>query len=305
MLLHLGRVLLLVVSSADTAREILKTQDLNFCTRPSLLTLKRLSYNIQDVALAPYNEYWREMRRIFVHKLLSPKRVHSFGAVRAEEVANMVNSISKSCSSMRSVDLAEELLSLTNRVICRIAFGKSYQGRNFDGGKFSEFVHKFMALSGSFSALELHYLKIVVKETLRLHTIAPLLIPRECMNHCKVNGYDISPKTRVMVNVWAIGRNPEYWDNPDMFFPERFEGSSIDYMGQHFEFLPFGAGRRICPAMTMGNLHVELALANLLYCFDWKLPSGMQIEDIDMEEGTGISLHKKSPLLLVPSKYNW
>ncbi|KAK9155964.1 hypothetical protein Sjap_003444 [Stephania japonica] len=152
---------------------------------------------------------------------------------------------------------------------------------------------------------QLHYLKIVVKETLRLHTIAPLLIPRECMNHCKVNGYDISPKTRVMVNVWAIGRNHEYWDNPDMFFPERFEGSSIDYKGQHFEFLPFGAGRRICPAMTMGILHVELALANLLYCFDWKLPSGMQIEDIDMEEGTGISLHKKSPLLLVPSKYTW
>ncbi|KAK9152021.1 hypothetical protein Syun_010330 [Stephania yunnanensis] len=95
------------------------------------------------------------------------------------------------------------------------------------------------------------YLMMVVKETLRLHPPAPLLAPRECMNQCKVNGYDISPGTRVMVNVWAIGRNHEYWNDPDEFCPERFD-SLIDYKGQHFEFLPFGSGRRICPGMTMG-----------------------------------------------------
>ncbi|KAK9133628.1 hypothetical protein Scep_013156 [Stephania cephalantha] len=438
MLLRLGRVPLLVVSSAETAREILKTQDLNFCTRSSLLTLKRLSYNFLDVAFSPHSEYWKEMRRIFVQELMSSKRVHSFAPVRGEEVANMVDSISKSCAcSMRPVDLTEELFSLTNRVICRIAFGKSYQGRKFDGGKFSEVVYEVMAVLGTFSASDfypssriawavdmitglkgrlercfrdfdkfyqqiidehleraenkqdddeeeeeeediidvligimrdqssaihitadhikavimniflggvdtgaivmvwamtelarkpelmkkaqeeirtsvgnkgnyveegdlnqLHYLKMIVKETLRMHPPGPLLVPRECMNQCKVNGYDISPGTRAMVNVWAIGRNPEYWDNPDEFCPERFEDSIIDYKGQQFEFLPFGGGRRVCPGMTMGVLNVELALANLLYCFDWKLPNGMNVEDIDMDEGAGLAIHKKSPLFL-------
>ncbi|KAK9155414.1 hypothetical protein Sjap_002894 [Stephania japonica] len=83
---------------------------------------------------------------------------------------------------------------------------------------------------------------MVVKETLRLHPPAPLLAPRECMNHCKVNGYDISPGTRVMVNVWATGRNLEYWYNLNEFRPERFEDSSVDYKGQHFDLLRLGAG---------------------------------------------------------------
>ncbi|KAK9155496.1 hypothetical protein Sjap_002976 [Stephania japonica] len=145
---------------------------------------------------------------------------------------------------------------------------------------------------------------MVVKEILRLHPPAPLLIPRECMDQCKVNGYDISPGTWVMVNMWAIGRNHEYWDNPDEFCPERFKNSSIDYKGQDFEFLPFGGGRRICPALNLGMLHVELSLANLLCCFDWALPSGMNVEDIEMDEEGGLAVHKKSPLFLLPIKYN-
>ncbi|KAK9108252.1 hypothetical protein Syun_024263 [Stephania yunnanensis] len=152
---------------------------------------------------------------------------------------------------------------------------------------------------------QLPYLKMIVKETLRMHPPGVLLIPRECMTHCKINGYDICPKTRVMVNVWAIGRSPDHWHNPNEFIPERFEDSSVDYKGQHFEYLPFGGGRRICPGMTMGVLNVELALANLLYCFDWKLPSGMKVEDIDMEEEGGLTVHKKSPLKLVPVKYDF
>ncbi|KAK9133610.1 hypothetical protein Scep_013138 [Stephania cephalantha] len=157
MTLHLGRVPLLVVSTAETAREILKTQDLNFCTRPALFSLKRLSYNFLDVGFAPYSEYWREVRKIFVQELVRVKRVHSFGPVRAEEVANLVDSISKSCAyTMRPVDLTEELFSLTTRVICRIAFGKSYQGGEVDSGKFLEVVYEAMAILGSFSASDFY-----------------------------------------------------------------------------------------------------------------------------------------------------
>ncbi|KAL5552765.1 hypothetical protein UlMin_040166 [Ulmus minor] len=119
---------------------------------------------------------------------------------------------------------------------------------------------------------QLQYLKMIVKETLRLHSPAPLLLPRETISQFKLGDYDINPKTLVQVNVWAIGRDPDYWNCPEEFFPERFSDGSIDYKGQHFEFLPFGAGRRGCPpGMFLGMAIVELALANLLCFFDWKL----------------------------------
>lgn len=149
---------------------------------------------------------------------------------------------------------------------------------------------------------ELPYLKMVVKETLRLHPPAPLLLPRETMSHFQIQGYDFWPKTVVQVNAWAIGRDPTSWKDPEEFIPERFAERCVDYRGQHFEFLAFGAGRRICPALNMGAKTVEFALANLLYHFDWKLPEGMKEEDLDMEEISGLSLtiYKKLPLKLVP-----
>ncbi|KAK9117359.1 hypothetical protein Sjap_016306 [Stephania japonica] len=151
---------------------------------------------------------------------------------------------------------------------------------------------------------QLHYLKMVMKETLRLHPPEALLLPRESMSHCKINGYDIMPKTRVLINAWAIGRSPKYWDDPEKFSPERFEDNLIHYKGQDYEFVPFGAGRRICPGMGMGVAVVELALANLLYHFNWELPSEMKEEAINMDETAGINVHKKYDLRLVPVKYS-
>ena len=114
----------------------------------------------------------------------------------------------------------------------------------------------------------LHYLKMIVKETFRLHPPATLLLPRETMSHFKINGYDIYPKMLVQVNAWAIGRDPKYWENPEEFIPERFMDNSIDYKGQNFELLTFGSGRRSCPGIYMATTTIELVLANLLYCFN-------------------------------------
>ena len=147
---------------------------------------------------------------------------------------------------------------------------------------------------------QLHYLKMVVKETLRLHPPVPLLLPRETMSHFEINGYHIYPKTQVQVNFWAIGRDPNLWKNPEEFLPERFMDNSVDFRGQHFELLPFGAGRRICPGMYMAIATVELALANLLYRFNWNLPNGMREADINMEEAAGLTVRKKFALNLVP-----
>ncbi|XP_054792484.1 cytochrome P450 71A1-like [Prosopis cineraria] len=150
---------------------------------------------------------------------------------------------------------------------------------------------------------KLNYLEAVVKETLRLYPPAPLMVPREATERCEIGGYDIEDKSVIYFNVWAIGRDPEAWDKPEEFNPERFESSSADFSkGQDFGWIPFGGGRRICPGIQMGVVTVELALANLLNSFDWELPRGMKMDDIDTDVLPGITMHKKNALCLMPVK---
>nr|GMC53507.1 cytochrome P450 83B1-like [Ipomoea batatas] len=149
---------------------------------------------------------------------------------------------------------------------------------------------------------QLPYFGAVVKETLRMYPPAPLLVNRETLSKCTIDEYEIKPKVLVFVNAWAIARDPEYWKNPNEFYPERFLDINVDYKGHDFEFIPFGAGRRICPGMIAGVASAELALANLLYAFDWELPSWMKKEDIDTESLPGLAMHKKTPLCLFAKK---
>ncbi|KAM7269411.1 hypothetical protein ACFE04_024908 [Oxalis oulophora] len=454
MFLKLGRIPLVVVSSPESAKQVLKTHDLHSCSRPSLAGARKLSYNCSGIGLAPYGNMWREMRKICVLELFSAKMVQSYRFLREEEVYSLLDSISK--SSQTPVDLSEKIYTLFASIIFRMSVGMTFRGSAMDNDRLSEVFHEVVSILGSFSAEEcipyvgwvmdkftghhkkiekvfrkmdtllegivddhinfqgckdgkkedivdvllrlqkelenpwltknhikavifassdlltgffpccpmtsgnqpvdiilagtdtgaitvtwamselvrnprllkkaqnevrnitgtkerlteddisqLEYLKLVVKETLRLHPPVPQLLPRETMSHFKINGFDIYPKTLVHINAWAIGRDPNYWNNPEEFFPERFEKSSIDFNGQHFELLPFGAGRRICPGIHLGTTTVELVLANLLYCFDWKLPYGMKEEDMNMEEGFGqrLDVHKEVPLELVPVSY--
>ena len=150
------------------------------------------------------------------------------------------------------------------------------------------------------------YLKAVVKETLRLHPPAPLLLPRISMaSYEDVNGYAIPARTRVIVNAWALGRDEGSWgEKADEFCPERFvsgDTPAADFKGRDFQFVPFGAGRRMCPGMSFGMATVEIMLANLVYCFDWELPDGMREEDVDMAEVFGVTIRRKEKLVLVPS----
>ncbi|XP_059318700.1 salviol synthase-like [Lycium ferocissimum] len=131
---------------------------------------------------------------------------------------------------------------------------------------------------------ELKYLRAVIKETLRLHPPAPLLLPRVSREKCKLDGYEIPQNTQVIVNAWTIGRDPRYWDDAECFKADRFLDSSIDFNGNNFEYIPFEARRRMCPGMSFGVANVELPLALFLYHFDWKLPNGMKHEELDMSE---------------------
>lgn len=432
--LQFGFIPTIVVSSASLAKEVLKTQDSVFCNRPSLHGQQKLSYNGLDVAFSPYNEYWREMRKIFMAHLLGPKRVQCFSYIHEDEVSNAMKMIHGLALSSKKVNLSEITKRVTSTIMTRVGFGKSCQ----DGHESKEVLHQltelqamianFFAsdlwpglpfvgsidkLSGKSDRLEkcfqyfdlfyqdliddhahpikfskceeneeyfldillrlkkdqhlnltydhikanlmnvlaagtdtsaatvvwamtalmkypqvmknaqeevrnvvgkkgrvdkddlpkLTYMKAIVKETMRLYPSVPLLLPRETTKETILHGYKIKPKTLVFVNALAIGRDPESWDSPEEFLPERFLCSDIDFIGNGFTFIPFGAGRRMCPGILMGTVTVDLLLANLLYLFDWGLPDGMQKEDIDFEVMPGITLHKKNELYLLPHVY--
>ncbi|KAL5847783.1 hypothetical protein ACOSQ3_011307 [Xanthoceras sorbifolium] len=427
--LRLGFVPTLVVSSAKMAKEVMKTHDLKFCSRPALLGQQKLSYNGLDLVFAPFNDYYSEMRKLCVVHLFNTNKVQQYLPIREDEVSRMIEKISKSAAAVatKPVNLSELMMSLTSTIICRIGFGKRYEDEGVERSRFHALLNETQAMFGIFffsdyfpfmgwvdkltgliSRLEknfkefdafyqklidehldpkrpksdqkdiidvlleikkqrgfkidltwdhikgilmnvfvagtdtsaasviwvmtylmkypremikvqeevrnliggkgfvdeddvqkLPYLKAIIKETMRLQPVAPLLLPRETTEKCILDGYEMPSKTLVFVNTWAIGRDPEVWDNPEKFYPERFIDSSIDMKGQHFELIPFGAGRRICPGLHMGIATVELALANLLYKFDWEMPVGLKKEALDFDVLPGITMHKKNVLRLM------
>ncbi|KAJ0804434.1 putative cytochrome P450 [Helianthus annuus] len=418
MLMHFGSVPVLVASSAEAAREIMKTHDLAFSNRPKMSIPDTLLYGSKDITFSPYGEYWRQVKSIAVVHLLNNARVQSFQQIREEEMALTINKIENCCGSV--IDLSEFLVGLTNNIICKVALGRTYSGM-----KFKDLLDRFMEVLGVFSfgnyiprlawidrlsgledrarkvaqdfdeflegvveehmsnkrdedkdlvdilldvqrdnlagislqrdtikaiildifaagtdttftSLEwaiselvrhprvmkklqqevteiaegkpvihekdlekMHYLKATIKETLRLHTPIPLLIPRESTQDVKLMGYNIPSRTQVIINASAIARDPTLWEEPDEFRPERFLNSSIDFKGFHFELLPFGAGRRGCPGIQFAMVVNELALANVVHKFNLALPNGVKEKDLDMSETSGITVHKKSPLLVM------
>jgi cytochrome P450 len=147
----------------------------------------------------------------------------------------------------------------------------------------------------------LPYLHAVVREVFRLHPPVPLLLPHRAESRCEVAGYMIPKDTQVLVNAWAIGRDPTIWDEPSEFKPERFVESELEYRGQNFELIPFGAGRRMCPGLPLAHRMVHVVIASLLHSFNWSLPDGITAENMDMTEKFGITLQRGSPLIAVPS----
>ncbi|XP_078169584.1 (+)-menthofuran synthase-like [Carex rostrata] len=432
MLIHLGEIPTLVVSNARMAREVLRTHDAVFASRPLLKVATILAYNHHDLAFAPYGEQWRSLRKITNMHVLSSKRVvQTFKHLREEEVLFMVNKIEKDSAASPEgiVNMRNTFYKFTNDIICHMMTGKSFrkegreeklmrivvdsipllgkfnpedffpslkwvgrilgakvrneaqktfmlgdammtevlndrvEGRTEGDNDFLDTLLKLqkdekqkkefeikdehvkalcyqslaagsepLALSLEWTMIELlrhprvlkklqeevrgitaqndlltsedvskmTYLKAAMTENFRLHPPTPLLIPRESMDYCNIEGYDIPKGSRIFVNTYAMGRDPEVWDNPLEYRPERFVDNPFNYNGNTCEIVPFGGGRRICPGMQLSLLTMELALANLLWRFDWELPKGMKPEDVDMTEMPSLSLKRKEELELVP-----
>ncbi|PNY10565.1 cytochrome p450 [Trifolium pratense] len=314
-------------------KEIMKTNDFTFCDRPNLLLSTILTYNATDIAFSTYGEHWRQIRKICVIELLNAKSVQSFRSIREEEVSNLVKSISASEGSV--VNLTHKILATTYGIIAQTAFGK----RNIRQEAFKLAIDEALTLLGGVCIVDLYpsikmlqrhpladdNLKAVIQHLFtaggETSSGAVLWATSEMVKNpkvmeeaqvevrrvfdgkgerCQINGYEIPAKTRIVVNAWAIGRNPRYWIEADSFKPERFVNSLIDFKGTDFEYIPFGAGRRMCPGIAFAIPNVELPLAQLLYNFDWKLPNGMKNEELNMTESFGITAGRKYDLCLIP-----
>ncbi|KAF7092955.1 hypothetical protein CFC21_095399 [Triticum aestivum] len=439
MMLRLGTVPTVVLSSPEAAREALKTHDADCCSRPPAAGPRLLSYGYKDVAFSPYSDYVRDMRKLFIVELLSRRRVQAACYARDTQMGNLVKNLTN--TGRKPVAVADHIFATLDGIIGSFAFGENYAAEQFKG-QFVPVLNETMDMLSGFSAEDffpnsvgrlvdkvtgiksrrerifkkidaffeqvidqcidddpsrrrqpddecasvlvqelvdlwknpagatnsftrehakailmntfvggnhtssvtinwamaelirqprllgkvqdeiraiggktellqhddmskLKYLKMVVKETLRLHPPATLLVPRETTGRIQVAGYDIPAKTKIIVNAWAIGRDPGAWnDDSEEFRPERFQDKDVDFNGAHFELLPFGSGRRICPGLAMGVANVEFILANMLYCFNWELPDGVSCEDVNMEEAGALTFRKKTPLMLVPTRYS-
>ncbi|EFH53210.1 predicted protein [Arabidopsis lyrata subsp. lyrata] len=351
MLLHLGFVPVTVISSKEAAEEVLRTHDLDCCSRPKLVGTRLISRGFKDVGFTPYGEEWKERRKFLVREFFCLKKVQSFGYIREEECNFLVKKLSESAVDRTPVDMSKTLFWLTASILFRVASGQSFHESKFiDKDKVDELVFEAETAQASFTCSDFFpiaglgwivdcisgqhkrlkdvFFKLdalfqgVIDDHLHpgrrsedhrdivdimldvMHKQGKDISLKLTINNIKgiltVQGYNIPPKTRILVNAWAIGRDPKVWTNPEEFNPERFINSPLDYSGQHFELLPFGSGRRVCPGMAMGMATVELGLLNLLYFFDWKLPDGMTHKDIDTEEAGTLTIVKKVPLKLVP-----
>nr|AMZ03390.1 cytochrome P450 CYP76AH10 [Plectranthus barbatus] len=146
----------------------------------------------------------------------------------------------------------------------------------------------------------LPYLKAVVKEVLRCHPPSPLLAPHKTEEDVELNGYIIPKHTKVLINVWAITKDPTLWTDPNSFEPERFLDNNIDFKGQDFELIPFGSGRRICPGLPLAYRMLHVLVATLIHNFDWKFEVGAEGKEAHRTDVFGLALQKAFPLRATP-----
>ncbi|WMV07199.1 hypothetical protein MTR67_000584 [Solanum verrucosum] len=230
------------------------------------------------------------MRKICMLKLLSAKNVKSFNSIRQDEVLHMIeffrsSSVNehKNNGEFGGEGIVAALLKLmkegglqyplTNDNIKAIIFDMFSAGTETSSATIDWAMVEMMKNP-------IVLFKAQAEETFRLHPPFLLLLPRECREETNIYAYTIPLKTKVMINVWAIGRDPKYWIDAESFKPERFENNSMDFVGNNFEYLPFGSGRRMCPGISFGLVNIYFPLAQLLYHFDWKL--SFQVESIQV-----------------------
>ncbi|KAL9242860.1 hypothetical protein vseg_016818 [Gypsophila vaccaria] len=429
MILQLGRVSTVVISSAAMAKEALQKNDLSFSTRYIIDSVRALKHNESSVAWLPAESQWRNLRKICNSHIFSTSRLDACQSLRRDKVKNLLSYVETCSETQEAIDIGQAAFTTSLNLLSStfysmdmgdptsefaFNFRDTIRGIMEEVGKpnfadyfpilkkidpqgirrrtsvhFQKMIDLFKTLiderlqgkrplgimqaendvldvllgisqdktgeiepskipnllldlfaagtdttsttlewamaellhnpeklnkaqlelqdivgkGNSFEESDisqLPYLQAIIKETLRLHPPVPLLIPRKVDSDVKLFEFTVPKNAQVMVNVWAIGRDPEVWQKPDLFEPERFLGSQIDVKGRDFELIPFGAGRRICPGLPLATRLLPLMLGSLIHGFDWKLKDGVLPKEMDMEEKFGITLEKAQRLCAIP-----
>ncbi|KAL8244855.1 hypothetical protein R6Q59_011113 [Mikania micrantha] len=149
---------------------------------------------------------------------------------------------------------------------------------------------------------------ILKKKNKKTHTHKYIFLLKFIICYYKVKNVIMGNKILIKIcrsriyiyNTWALGRDPNHWENPLEFRPEIFEEKQMDVRGQHFEFLPFGSGRRMCPGTSLGLKMVYTTFGAMIQCFEWKAGEDGNLARVDMDEVHGISLPKANHFVCVP-----
>ncbi|KAM0942511.1 putative 3,9-dihydroxypterocarpan 6A-monooxygenase [Dioscorea sansibarensis] len=452
--LRLGSVLAIVASSPDMAKEVLKTNDANFASRPQNLASRTFGHDGSGLVFAPYGPYWKWIRKLCMSELLGSRTVDTLLPMRRLGLHELLRTLLDASQRRQEVNVSGELVKMGIGTVGRSLVGSTsfreyYYGGDNDDDDLEEMMNltkEVNMLVGSFNvsdfipalgrwdlqgldkkirdvhqrfdamleriiarkqnhliksrsnnnndnnnikdlldimldiaddhhdsdikltreniksfALEvlvagsdssaasvewtlaelmqhpemlerakseieevvgkdriveesdipkLPYLQAIVKETLRLHPAAAFAL-RLCINDARIKDYDIPAGSHMFVNLWALGRDPSYWQDPLEFKPERFllidnsdnnheeeeeEMKMVDFRGQYYHYLPFGSGRRVCPGMNLALQVVQATLAALIQCFEW----GPEKKVMDMAEGIGIVIPRAHPIICVP-----
>ncbi|KAA8544863.1 hypothetical protein F0562_019742 [Nyssa sinensis] len=246
-----------------------------------------------------YGPYWRNVRKFCTRELLSTAKIDSFKVMRRDELESLVQSLMEAAKAHEVVDVSEKVAGLIEDMTYRMLFGRNKDDR-FD---LKSIVHQFLSLMAVPNLAD--YVPFLgafdLQESLRLHPVAPLLLPHESMEDIVIGEYYIPKKSRIIVNCWALGRDSEVWSkNVEEFLPEMFKESDIDLRGRDFQLIPFRSGRRGCPGMHLGLLNIRLVVAQLVHCFHWELPNGMSTAEMDMTEKFDLSSPRAKHLLAMP-----
>mgnify|MGYP004709318535 CR=1 FL=1 len=167
--LQMGEISTVVISAPQEAKEVLKVHDISFADRPEFLSSKILGYDNLDIAFSPYGDYWKQMRKICLLELLSPKSVRSFGTLREDEASKVIRSIK---SSNSPVNITDKAFTFTNDIVCRAAFGKSFAHQD----RLITLINGAILASGGFDIADLfpslkflHSLSGLKPKLLKLH----------------------------------------------------------------------------------------------------------------------------------------
>ncbi|KAF3438286.1 hypothetical protein FNV43_RR21048 [Rhamnella rubrinervis] len=302
MLLNLGQVPTLVVSSADMVKEMTKNHDVVFSNRPATTSSDILFYGgkMEEEVAAIVDKIRKASLtdQLFEeHKAV----LESNGRSEIKDFMNVLLQVQK--DGNLNFELTRNNI---KAILARI--GMVYV-RAFEESKGDEESPRRGKKSGREKGQDRYercesneLLKMCHERNPKAASTGSILVPRETSESIELGGYHIPANTQVLVNGWAIQRDPSSWERPEEFIPERFENSSIEMInGQDFRYIPFGVGRRACPGWIFAVASIEYLMANLLFWFDWKLVGDdAMVDDLDMSEAQGVSGYKKVPLHLVP-----